>query len=218
MIRHIAILARAHLRDERRAGEVALVVVPFGAVALLVVPMAVGIDTPLLARIGPGLFWAVVLLFGTIVTQRQSASLGDARSDALTLLGVDPAARFAAGAVAAGALVLAFAAALLAVTVVLYGPDTGGWGWLAVIVPLAATGIGMVGTLAGNVARGLGTRSSLAPLLVVPISVPILLAAAQATEGLRVGAGILRWILLLAVVDVVLALVGVVTARPLEES
>jgi len=35
---------------------------------------------------------------------------------------------------------------------------------------------------------------------------------------LRAGAGILRWILLLAVVDVVLALAGVLTARPLEES
>lgn len=218
MIRHIRILTRAHLRDERRAGEVALVIVPFGAVALLVIPMAVGIDTPLLTRIGPGLFWAVVLLFGTIVTQRQSATLADARSDALTLLGVDPAARFAAAAIAAGALVTAFAAALLAVTLVLYAPETTGWAWLALIVPLAAAGIGMIGTLAGNVARGLGGRSSLAPLLVVPISVPILLAAAQATEGLRVGAGILRWILLLAVVDVLLALVGVLTARPLEES
>lgn len=218
MIRHIAILARTHLRDEARAGEVALVVVPFGAVALLVIPMAVGIDTPLLARIGPGLFWAVVLLFGTIVTQRQSATLTEARSDAFTLLGVDPAARFAAASLAGFALVLAFAAALLGVTVVLYTPDTSGWWWLALIVPLAAAGIAMVGTVAGAVARGLGNRSSLAPLLVAPISVPILLAAAQATEGLRAGAGILRWILLLAVVDVILALAGVLTARPLEES
>lgn len=218
MIHHISILTRAHLRDEARAGEVSLVVIPFGAVALLVIPMAVGIDTPLLARIGPGLFWVVVLLFGTIVTQRQSASLTEARSDAFTLLGVDPAARFAASSLAAFVLVLAFAAALLAVTVVLYSPDTTGWAWLAIVIPLAAAGIAMVGTIAGGVARGLSGRSSLAPLLVVPISVPILLAAAQATEGLRVGAGILRWILLLAVVDVILALAGVLTARPLEES
>ena len=38
-------------------------VIPFGMVALLVVPMAIGIDTPLLDRIGPGLFWVVLLLF-----------------------------------------------------------------------------------------------------------------------------------------------------------
>jgi hypothetical protein len=50
------------------------------------------------------------------------------------------------------------------------------------------------------------------------MSVPILLGAAQATEGLRLGAGILRWLLLLAVVDLVLAIAGVLTARPLEEA
>ena len=43
-------------------------------------------------------------------------------------------------------------------------------------------------------------------------------AAAQATEGLRLGTGILRWVLLLAVTDLMLAIAGVLTARPLEES
>ncbi|MBI5157377.1 MAG: heme exporter protein CcmB [Acidimicrobiia bacterium] len=218
MIRHVRVLLAAHMRDERRAGEVGLVIIPFGVVALLVIPMAVGIDTPLLDRIGPGLFWTVLVLFGVVVTQRQSATVGDARRDVLTLLGVDPAARFAAAALAATILLVVFAAAIALVTVVLYDPAIAGAAWLALLVPLACAGIAMVGTIAVAVAGGLGSRSSLAPLLAVPIAVPILLAAAQATEGLRAGAGILRWILLLAVVDVVLALAGVLTARPLEES
>jgi len=218
VIRHVTTLFGAHLRDERRAGEVMLVIVPFGTVALLVVPMAVGIDTPLLDRIGPGMFWVVLLLFGTIVTQRQSASLGESRRDMLTLLGVDPAVRFVAAALAAALLLTVFAVVIGAVTFVLYDPEVVDPGWLAAIVPLTCAGIAMVGTIAGNVAGGLGTRSSLAPLLVVPIAVPILLAGAQATEGLRMGLGILRWILLLSVVDIVLALAGVLTARPLEES
>jgi heme exporter protein B len=218
VIHHIRILLRAHLRDERRAGEVTRVIIPFGVVALLVIPMAVGIDIPLLDRIGPGMFWAVLLLFGTIVTQRQSAALSESRRDLLTLLGVDPAARFAATALAATILLVGFAAAIGMVTIVLYDPALSGLGWLGIVVPLTCAGLAMVGTIAGSVAGGLGTRSSLAPLLVVPISVPILLAAAQATEGLRAGAGILRWILLLSVVDVLLAMAGVLTARPLEES
>jgi len=218
VIRHIRILLRAHLRDERRAGEVTRVIIPFGIVALLVIPMAVGIDTPLLDQIGPGMFWAVLVLFGTIVTQRQSAALGESRRDLLTLLGVDPAARFAAAALSATILLVGFAVAIAAVTILLYDPSLTGLGWLALLIPLACAGLAMVGTIAGSVAGGVGTRSSLAPLLVVPISVPILLAAAQATEGLRAGAGILRWILLLAVVDVVLAMAGVLTARPLEDS
>lgn len=218
MIRHIRILLGAHLRDERRAGEVTRVIIPFGIVALLVVPMSIGTDAPLLDAIGPGLFWVVLLLFGTIVTQRQSGALTESRRDLLTLLGVDPAARFAAASLAATLLLVGFSGAVGAVTVVLYDPTLAGVGWLTLILPLACAGLAMVGTIAAGVAAGVGARPTLAPLLVVPVSVPILLAAAQATEGLRAGAGILRWILLLGVVDVVLAMAGVLTARPLEES
>jgi heme exporter protein B len=218
VIRHVAVLVRSQLRTERRAGEVATVVIPFGAVALLVIPMAVGIDRPLLARIGPGLFWSVVLLFGIVVTQRQSAGADRPQRDLLTLLGVDPAARFAATALANTALLLAFEVAVGAITVFLYDPDVVGWAWLALILPLVAAGLAMLGAVAASVTSGLGGRSALAPLLVAPIAIPILLGAAQATEGLRAGAGILRWVLVLAVVDVLLALAGVLTARPLEES
>ena len=218
MIHHVLVLIRSQLRNEARAGEVATIIIPFGAVALLVIPLAIGIDTDLLARIGPGLFWVVVLLFGVIVTHRQSASVDRPQRDLLTLLGVDPAARFAATAIASALLLLVFELAVGAITIVLYDPDLTGWGWLAVILPLVAAGLAMIGTLAASLTSGLGGRSALAPLLVAPIAIPILLGAAQATEGLRVGAGILRWVLVLAVVDVLLMLAGVLTARPLEES
>ncbi|MEX1208895.1 MAG: heme exporter protein CcmB [Acidimicrobiia bacterium] len=211
--RQIAILFRLQLRDEMRTGEVTAVVVPFGAIALLVIPMAVGIETTLLSRIGPGLFWAVVLLFGIVVTQRRTAAASPAHRDALSLLGVDPAARFAATALASAILLLGFEIATGLAMIVLYDPVVVGWGWLAMVLPLVALGLGMLGTVAGSVADG---RGPLAPLLVAPLAIPILLGAAQASEGLRLGVGILRWVLVLALVDVVLALVGVLTARPLE--
>lgn len=208
-----AVLLRYQMRDELRTGEVALVVIPFGAIALLVIPMAIGIETTLLERVGPGLFWAVVLLFGIVVTQRRTATAGQAHRDALTLLGVDPAARFAATAAASMVLLVVFEVAVGVVMLVLYDPRIVGWGWLAVILPLVAAGLAMLGTIAGSVADG---RGPLAPLLVAPLAIPILLGAAQASEGLRLGTGILRWILVLALVDVLLALAGVLTARPLE--
>ena len=218
VIHHVLVLIRSQLRNERRAAEVATVVIPFGAVALLVIPMAVGIETTLLAHIGPGLFWAVVLLFGVLVTQRESGAEGSPQRDLLTLLGVDPAARFAATAIANTILVLVFEVAVGAITIVLYDPDVVGWGWIALVLPLVAAGLAMLGTIAASVTTGLGGRGALAPLLIAPIAIPIMLGAAQATEGLRVGAGILRWVLVLAVVDVLLMLAGVLTARPLEES
>lgn len=218
LYRQAILLARAEITAERRAGEVLLVLAPFGAVALLVVPMAVGTDSALLARLGPGLFWVIVLLFGLTVTQRRTAYPDAGHDDALRLLGVDPAARFAATSLASSALLLGFQAIVGFVVVVLYDPALTGWPWLLVVLPLAAVGLAMVGTLAGAVARGLGNRVTLAPLLAAPLSIPILLAGTQAMEGLRLGAGILRWIVTLALVDVLLAVTGVLTARPLEEA
>ncbi|MEE9298429.1 MAG: heme exporter protein CcmB [Acidimicrobiia bacterium] len=216
--RQVSALMRFELRDELRAGEVGLIVLPFAAVALLIIPMAVGIDTPLLARIGPGIYWSIVLLFGIVVTQRQSAVANPAARDMLRLLAVDPAARFAASALASTMLLLAFEIAAGGITLLLYDPTLQSWWWLVVLLPLTAAGLAMIGTIAGNIASGLETRSSLVPLMVAPVAVPVLLGAAQATEGLRVGSGILRWVLLLAIVDTVLAVAGVLTARPLEES
>lgn len=215
---HLATLIRSELRDELRSGEVTTVILPFAAVALLAIPMAIGIETTLLARVGPGVFWAVVLLFGIVVTQRQSARAVPAVADTFRLLTVDPAARFAATSLASTLLLLVFELWAGLVTIVLYDPSLESWWWLLAILPLAAAGLAMLGTIAGNVASGLGGRSTLVPLLVAPTAIPILLGAAQATEGLRVGAGILRWVLLLAIVDLVVAMAGVLTARPLEES
>jgi heme exporter protein B len=214
----IRTLIRYELRDEMRSGEVFFVVLPFAVVALLTIPMAVGIDTPLLQRIGPGIYWAIVMLFGVLVTQRHSSAVPAATRDMLRLGGVDPAARFAATTLTSFVLLTAFEIGAGLATVVLYSPQLTSWWWMIALLPLAALGLAMIGTIAGAVVAGLETRSALIPLIVVPISVPLLLGAAQATEGLRVGAGILRWVLLLAIVDVVLAVAGVITARPLEES
>ncbi len=214
----IVTLMRYELRDELRGGEVGLVVIPFGVVALLTIPMTVGIDRLLLQRIGPGIYWSIIMLFGVLVTQRHSSLVPTATRDMLRLACVDPAARFAATALTTFLFLLAFEVGAGVATMVLYDPALSSQWWLAVVLPLVAGGLAMIGTIVGNIVSGLEARSTLVPLIVVPIAVPLLLGAAQATEGLRVGASILRWVLLLAIVDIVLAVVGVLTARSLEES
>lgn len=217
MIRQMMVLTRFHLRDELRSGELLLVVVPFAAVALLIVPMAVGVEPALLQRLGPAFFWIVVVLFAGVAVHRSPADLPGPVGDLMRLSGVDAAARFVSASVASAVGLLAFEIVVGAVMALLYDPRLAGWAWMAVVLPLVALGLAMIGTIAARVV-GAERRSSLASLLIVPVAVPLLLGAAQSTEGLRVGAGILRWILLLAIVDVVLALVGVLTARPLEEA
>ncbi len=215
---HASAVARKDLRAELRTGEVLFVIVPFGAVALLLTPLAVGVDTPLLERIGPGMYWMVVLLFGVLVALRQSSLDGRPQRDMQALLGVDPAARFTGQAAATGLLLLVFALVLGPVAAALYDPSPSGWGWLAALIPLVVTGLALLGTLAGAITGGLGARNSLVPLLVVPLAVPLLLAATQSLEGLRRGEGILGWLLLLVAMDLGLAVIGVLSARPLQET
>ena len=212
-------IARKDLMIEGRAGEALYITVPFGAVALMLIPLAIGTDKPLLATVGPGLFLAVALLFGMLVAFRQTATDTPPQRELLALLGTDPAAKFVGRAATSMLLLLAFQIVLVPVTVLLYNPGRmDRWPWLLVVIVLLASGLSLVGTLAGSVTVGLKTRSTLTPLLVAPLSMPMLLAASQVVEALRNGSSILVWILLLMTIDIAMAAIGVSTANPLEES
>ena len=210
-------IARKDLRLEVRAGEALLVTAPFGAVALLLVPLAVGTDVPMLRSVGYGMYWVVVLLFGVLATLRQSAVDTPPQAALLRLTGVHPAVALAGRAVANAVLLLAFELAVLPVAVIVYDPPLDGWPWLLPVLPLVAVGLAVLGTLAGALAQGLAGRTAVGPLLVVPLALPLLLSATQVAEAARYGAAPWRWLALLALVDVVLALAVLLSARSLEE-
>ncbi len=203
---------------ERRRGEVTWVTLPFGAIALLLIPLAIGIDAPTLRRIGPGLYWIVVLLFGVLVTVRRTATEGSADRDLAMRLGIDPAAAFVGRSLANSGLLLVFEMVVGVVAVALYDIRLSQWPWLFVVVPAAGLGLGLLGTLAGAIAAGEG-GANLVPFLVAPLAIPLLLGATQSLDaGLGGGDGSLPWVLLMVLVDVILVIVGVLTARPLQET
>jgi len=212
-------IARKDLLVEGRAGEALYITIPFGAVALMLIPLAIGTDRPLLARVGPGMFLAVSLLFGMLVAFRQTAADTPPQQELLTLLGTDPAAKFVGRTATSTLLLVVFEIVLVPVTILLYNPGRiPGWPWLIPVLVMLASGLALVGTLAGSVTAGLRTRNTLTPLLVAPLSMPLLLASAQVVEALRQEESILLWITLLATMNLAIAVIGVLTARPLEES
>lgn len=216
-VTHLRALVRAELRAELRAGEVLLTTVPFAAAGLLVVAIAIGADVPLLRRIGPGLFWGLVLLFGSLVTLRQTFTDRPARRELLVLLGIDPAVQWAARAATAIVLLLAFEAVLAAVAVVIYDPALPAIVTQVVAAVLVAVGLGALGTLAGDLAASARARSSLVPLIVTPLMLPLVIAAVQLHEGAVYGASPWRWLTLAALVDLLAILAGLLSARPLQE-
>jgi heme exporter protein B len=211
-------VAAKDLRVEVRSGEALPVIVPFGAAALLLLPIAVDADLPLLRQAGWGMYWVVVLLFGTLVTVRGTAVDAPAQHDLLALLGVDPAARFGGQTLASALLLVAFQVLLAPVAVALYDPGLAGWWWLGPTTPLVAVGLAALGTLAGTLTGGLPARGTLAPLLVLPLSVPLLLAGTQVLAGAAAGRSPVLWLLLLLAVDLVALAAGVLAAEAVGES
>lgn len=218
MIAHAFEIARHDLMVERRAKETLTVVVPFGLAALIALPMAIGIDLPLISRIGPAAYWSTALLFGMQIAWRQTVADAGPNRDLVTLLGVSPVARFWGRVAASAALLALFMLILGIAAIVLFSPELKLSAWLVPIVLLFAAGLAMVSTLAADITTGLSGRSALASVLVVPLALPLLVGAAQAVESLTRGSGILSWLLMLAAVEIVLAVAGTLAARPLEEA
>lgn len=211
----VRVIARAELQVEWRAGDVLWVAVPFGGAGLLLLAMAVGADLPILRDLGPGLFWAMLLLFGTLVALRPGAIEPAARHDALLLGGMDPGARFTARAVVAALAVLAFGLVLSAVMLVVYDLDGSVLASMLLLLPFVSAGLGGLGTLAGDLTSGAQQRGLLASLLVLPLALPLALAGTQVAESARYGQSAVPWVVLALAVDVLVALVGVVTAPSL---
>ncbi|GMQ86133.1 MAG: hypothetical protein BMS9Abin07_1706 [Acidimicrobiia bacterium] len=214
----VAAVIERDLRRERRRGDVLWVTIPFGAMALFLLPLAIGVDAQLLQDIGPGMYWVAVMLFGVLVAVGRASIETVAQRDAVSLLGLDPAAAFAGRSMSAAGLLLVYEIVVGVVAVVLYNIELIGIPWLALTLVIIAVGLGLLGSLAASLVGSSTAGSALVPLLVAPLAVPLLLGATQVYEGLQLGRSILPWMLLMVVVVLVTAIVGVGTARPLQET
>lgn len=213
-------IARVDLIVERRVGDTLRIILPFAVVAVMVFPLALGLQMETISTIGVGIFWALGILFGMQVALRQSAADTRERRDLQALLGVDPAARFVGRTLSGGVLMVGFLFLLLVAVLVLFDPDLPEGGWPAVALATLLVGVGLteLGTLAGEVTSGLRSRSALASLIVAPLALPLVIGAAESVQALQRDTGILVWILLLITSDLALAVAGVALARPLEEA
>ena len=213
-------VARIDLVVERRVGDTLRIVLPFAVVALMIFSLATPSAITDLGDIGIAVFWGVAVLYGMQIALRISASETARRREVMSLIGLDPAARFLGRSFASAMMLMMFMTVLLVFTVVLFDPDLPD-AWLPtmlLVIVLAASGLAMLSTLAGEVAGGLRNKSALASLIVAPLVVPVVVGASQTLESMNQDNGILLWILLLITTDLVLLTAGIGLSRPLEEA
>jgi heme exporter protein B len=161
----------------------------FAALMLLLFGFALGPDAETLRRAAPGVIWLTVLFSGVLAFNR-SYQL-ELENDALETLLAYPGERKAIflGKLAANlTFVLLVEVIIVPLTAVLYGVSLAGpFPGLAGVLLLGTFGFVTLGTFYSALSSRSRAREVLLPLLLFPMLVPLLIAAAQATTALLAG-------------------------------
>ena len=175
-----------------------------------------GLDRSSLAGdLAAGVLW-VTLLFAAMlgINRLFVAEREEGGFDAFLLAPVDRTAMFVAKAtVLFGFLVLVEIVAVAAFAILLLGPGLGqALPELPGVLLLADVGLAVIGTLVSTLGVQTRARDLIVPLLALPLSVPLLIAGANATAPLfaRGGADSIeaKWLAILALYDVIFGLLA----------
>jgi heme exporter protein B len=215
MIRAARAILAKDLRLELRAKESVPAMTLFSLTAYVLFHFGLDRDS-LDGELASGVLWVTLLLASVIgVTRLFAAEREQGGIDGLLLAPVDRTSLFLAkGAALFLFLCLLELVAVPAFGLLLLGPDLlAALPELAAILVLANVGLAAVGALTAALAAESRARELIAPLLLLPLVVPLLIAAAQATEPLlrteAVAEDLGRWLGLLALYDLVFVLLAV---------
>jgi heme exporter protein B len=174
-----------------------------------------GLDrTSLSGSLAAGVLWATLLFAAVLGINRLFvAEREEGGFDAIRLAPIDRTALFAAKAAALVVYLLALEViAVLAFAVFFLGTAAALPPLLPVLV-LADLGLAFTGTLISSMAVNSRARDLLVPLLLLPLAVPLMIAATGASEPLLAvgGPGYHRygtWLAVLALYDLIFGLLG----------
>jgi heme exporter protein B len=214
--RRALVVAWKELLVERRSKETLNGLLFFSLLLLFVFQFALGPDRERLGGVLPGVLWLGFILSGLLALGR--TFLVEREHDCwegLLLAPGDKSAIYVGKLVGNIALMAAVEAVLLALFVLFFDIDLGrAFPALALVVALGTVGLAAVGTLFAAMTAHIRAREVLFPVLLLPVQIPVLLAAVKATEALLQGeplAAVAHWVKLLAAADVLYLTVGVLT-------
>ena len=202
-----AILAK-DLKTEWRAREVFTSMFVFTVLVVVVFQFTIGSNPALIREVAAGVLW-VALLFATVIGLQRAVQI-EGEEDCLqgVLLAVqDRSALFLAKALANMIYLLVVSGCILPLFALWFRIDlTARLPALGVILTLGIVGLSVLGTLFSLIVLNIRMREVMLPLLFLPVSVPLLIAAVYATGDLIDGktlADIRDYVILITVFDVV---------------
>jgi heme exporter protein B len=198
---------------ELRARERVNAMLFFAALVLFIFNFALGPDREKLREVAPGLLWLAFLFTGMLGLARSFQA--ERENECFEELLLTPGDRESIyyGKLAGTVLFMLIAEALiLPLFGILYNLDI--WGYLpslALVAFLGTVGFSAVGTLLAAMTAHLRAREVMLPLLLFPLTVPVILGSVRATEAILAGgglAGVSHWLILLSCFDVIFLVVS----------
>jgi heme exporter protein B len=174
-----------------------------------------GLDRESLAgSLAAGVLLATVLFAAILAINRLFVAERDEGGfDAFRLAPVDAASLLAAKAAAIVIYLVALEVIAVPVFAAFFLDDASGLAPLAAVLVLADVGLAVTGALISSMAANSRSRDVLVPLLLLPLSIPLVVAAAKASAmALAAGgpsySGYGKWLAVLALYDMTFAAIG----------
>lgn len=210
----VAVLRR-DLQIELRTREALLAMGFYALLVIVVFSFAFSADASLTARAGGGLLW-VAFLFSALVALDRAFLRETAEG---TLSGLEtspaPAAAILGGKFASSfLLMLAMELVLLPLFAILFNaPQATRWSGVLLTMVLGTWALAANGTYFSAMSVHTRQRGLLLPLLLLPVSIPAVLAMVQATQVYLAASGMANyWLRLLAGYDVIFTALGLALA------
>lgn len=213
MTRQVLAIVGKDLLLERRTKANLNALVFLGGLILVIISFALGPSPGRLHSVAGGVLWIAFAFAGVLAFARAYQTEDENRCfDGLLLAGADPRAIYMGKLVSTMVVMLALEVVVGAAMIVLYGLRFSSLlVGLALVAILATTGLAAVGVLYGRLTMSLRAREILLPLLVLPVTVPVILAAVKSSTVLLSGSesGLPTWIELLIIFDLVYLTAGI---------
>lgn len=207
-------IAAKDLRIELRGRHSAGVVLPFACTQLIAFGLAFGPGRALLQQTAPALLWLAVFFASVLAFRGAYEAEGeDGALEGLLLAPLDKAAVFFGKAAAVVVQLLLLEVVVVLLTGALFGVGAAGaLPELGAALVLGTVGLAAVGSLFGVLTEAARAREAVFPLLILPVTTPVLVAGVRATALIQAGhvADATSWLELLLAFDIVYLSVGAV--------
>ena len=208
-----AVIAK-DMAAEMHTREILSAMAVFAVLALLIFSFTLDLRGSAGRAAAPGVLWATIAFAGTLGLSRSMAREQQTGGmEGLLLAPIERTAIFFGKAVGNLILMLLMEVVLLPLGTALLDAPLLRLPVLPVLV-LGTAGYAVIGTLLAAIAGHTRAREVLLAILLLPLAVPLLLAAVRATEGIIAGvpfAEIAGWVRLLGAYDLIMIAIALVT-------